>query len=86
MKKYISAVLSIGTIGMLFYTLFDLRQQVNSLKKELVTTTAQKDSLYDVNFGTQVENGRYELTINYLESVNPKAADQFKTYMGHETE
>jgi hypothetical protein len=86
MKKYISAVLSIGTIGMLFYTLFDLRQQVNSLKKQLVTTTAQKDSLYDVNFGTQVENGRYELTINYLESVNPKAADQFKTYMGHETE
>jgi hypothetical protein len=86
MKKYISAVLSIGTIGMLFYTLFDLRQQVNSLKKELVITTAQKDSLYDVNFGTQVENGRYELTINYLESVNPKAADQFKTYMGHETE
>jgi hypothetical protein len=86
MKKYISAVLSICTIGMLFYTLFDLRQQVNSLKKELVITTAQKDSLYDVNFGTQVENGRYELTINYLESVNPKAADQFKTYMGHETE
>jgi hypothetical protein len=86
MKKYISAVLSIGTIGMLFYTLFDLRQQVNSLKKELVITTAQKDSLYDVNFGTQVENGRYELTINYLESVNPKAANQFKTYMGHETE
>lgn len=86
MKKYISAVLSIGTIGMLFYTLFDLRQQVNSLKKELVTTTAQKDSLYDVNFGTQVENGRYELGINYLESVNPKAADQLKTYIGHETE
>jgi len=50
MKKYINAVLSIGTVGILFYTLFDLRQQVNTLKKELIITTAQRDSLHDENY------------------------------------
>lgn len=89
MKKYINAVLSISTIGLLFYTLIDLRKQVEQvevLKKELDSVMVLKDSLYEVNFQTQVENGRYALSINYLESVNSKAADQFKTYMGHETE
>jgi hypothetical protein len=89
MKKYVGAALSVSTIFLLFYTMFDLREQVkqvDELQFQLDSVTAVKDSLYDVSFEAQVENGRYELTINYLESVNPKAADQFKTYMGHETE
>jgi hypothetical protein len=89
MKKYITAALSIGTIALLFYTLFDLKEQVKQvdvLQKQLDSVTIVKDSLYDVSFGAQVQNGRYELGINYLESVNPKAADQLKTYIGHETE
>jgi regulator of replication initiation timing len=86
MKKYINAVLSIGTVGILFYTLFDLKKQVTTLKKEVVTITAQRDSLHDENFIKQIEIGRYELTLNYLETVNPKAALQFVNYMGHETE
>ena len=89
MKKYITAALSIGTIALLFYTMFDLREQVKQVKvlqKELDSVMVVKDSLYDVNFQNQVQNGRYELGINYLESVNPKAADQLKTYIGHETE
>ncbi len=89
MKKYITAALSIGTIALLFYTIFDLREQVKQvevLQQQLDSVTVLKDSLYDVSFGAQVQNGRYELGINYLESVNPKAADQLKTYIGHETE
>lgn len=89
MKKYIGAAFSVSTIFLLFYTMFDLREQVkqvDNLQYKLDSVTTVKDSLYDVNFAAQVEIGRYELTINHLESVNPKAADQFKTYMGHETE
>jgi hypothetical protein len=86
MKKYISAVLSIGTVGILFYTLFDLRQQVSSLKKELAVVTAQKDSLYDENFSRHVELGRYELSLDYLQSKDPNAALQFVNFMNHETE
>jgi hypothetical protein len=86
MKKYISAVLSIGTVGILFYTLFDLRQQVGSLKKELVVVTAQKDSLYDENFIKHVQLDRYELSVDYLLTKNPNAALQLINYMNHETE
>jgi hypothetical protein len=86
MKKYISAVLSIGTVGILFYTLFDLRQQVSSLKKELVVVTAQKDSLYDENFIKHVQLDRYELSVDYLLTKNPNAALQLINYMNHETE
>ena len=86
MKKYISAVLSIGTVGILFYTLFDLRQQVSSLKKELVVVTAQKDSLHYENFIKGVELGRYELSLDYLQDKNPNAALQFVNFMNHETE
>jgi len=86
MKKYISAVLSIGTVGILFYTLFDLRQQVSSLKKELAVVTAQKDSLYDENFIKHVQLDRYELSVDYLLTKNPNAALQLINYMNHETE
>jgi len=86
MKKYIGAVLSIGTVGILFYTLFDLRQQVSSLKKELVVTTAERDSLYSENFIKHVQLDRYELSVDYLLTKNPNAALQLINYMNHETE
>jgi hypothetical protein len=44
------------------------------------------DSLYDELFIKHIENGRYELTLDYLQEVNPKAALQFVNYMNHETE
>jgi hypothetical protein len=89
MKKYINGILSIGTVVVLFYTLFDLKNQVKQvdvLKKELNRVTVVKDSLYDETFSKQVELGRYELSLNYLQEVNPKAALQFVNYMNHETE
>ena len=77
MKKYITAALSIGTIALLFYTMFDLREQVKQvdvLQKQLDSVSVLKDSLYDVSFEAQVENGRYEVTFEHLKEVNPKAA------------
>jgi hypothetical protein len=45
-----------------------------------------KDSLYDELFISKVENGRYELSLENLYEVNPKAAKQFTEFMEHETE
>jgi succinate dehydrogenase hydrophobic anchor subunit len=39
------------------------------------------DSLYDELFIKHIENGRYELTLDYLQEVNTKAALQFLNYM-----
>ncbi len=89
MKKYLNAILSIGTLAVLFYTLFDLKEQVKQvdvLKKELKTVTSVKDSLYNEAFIKHVELGRYELSLDYLQEINPKAALQFVNYMNHETE
>lgn len=89
MKKYITAALSLGTISLLFYTIFDLREQVKQvevLQHELDSVMIVKDSLYDVSFQVQVENGRYEMSLEHLKTVNPKAADEFENFYGHETE
>lgn len=89
MKKYITAVLSLGTITLLFYTMFDLREQVKQvqvLQHELDSVMILKDSLYDVNFEAQVQNGRYELSLENLKTQHPIAAHEFINFMDHETE
>jgi hypothetical protein len=89
MKKYLNAILSIGTVAILFYTLFDLKEQVkqvDDLKEKVNTLSTIVDSLHDENFNTNVEVGRYELSLDHLKEVNPKAALEFVNYMNHETE
>lgn len=44
------------------------------------------DSLRDELFITKTTVGRYELTLEHMKEVNPKAAKQFDDYMAHETE
>ena len=86
MKKYIGAALSISTIALLFYTMFDLKKQVVELNKQLTIIAAQRDSLHDENFIKGIQIGRYELSLDYLQSKNPNAALQFVNYMSYETE
>jgi hypothetical protein len=89
MKKYITAILSIGTVAMLFYTLFDLKNQVKQipvLQHQLDSVSLQLDSLHLINFENEVENGRYELSLEHLKEVNPKAAREFEEFMSTKTE
>lgn len=89
MKKYISAALSIATIGMLFYTIHDLRQQVKQVKvlqHEVDSLVTIKDSLVNEVFIHEITNGRYEITLDHLQETHPKAALEFINYMNHETE
>jgi hypothetical protein len=43
------------------------------------------DSLYDELFQAKVENGRYELSLEHLYEINPKAGKEFQEFMDHET-
>jgi hypothetical protein len=89
MKKYITAILSIGTITLLFYTLFDLKNQVKQipvLQHQLDSVTIQLDSLSLINFQNEVQNGRYEITLEQLKETNPKAAKEFEEFMNSKTE
>ena len=44
------------------------------------------DSLHDELFNANNTIGRYELTLEHMKEVNPKAADEFEQYMSYETE
>jgi hypothetical protein len=44
------------------------------------------DSLHDELFNANNMIGRYELTLEHMKDVNPKAAHEFEQYMSHETE
>jgi len=44
------------------------------------------DSLNDEIFNANTATGRYELSLQHLEEVNPKAAKQFNDYLQNETE
>jgi hypothetical protein len=44
------------------------------------------DSLNDEIFNTKAELGRYELSLDHLNEVNPKAGKEFETYFNTQTE
>jgi hypothetical protein len=44
------------------------------------------DSLQEEIFMLQTQNGRYELSLEYLYEVNPKAGKEFQNFMEQETE
>jgi hypothetical protein len=53
------------------------------VKDSLINLT---DSLHDELFNAKVEAGRYELSLEHLYEVNPKAGKIFQDFMEHETE
>jgi cbb3-type cytochrome oxidase subunit 3 len=44
------------------------------------------DSLHDESFNEFTINGRYELSLEHLKEVNPKAAQEFENFMNTQTE
>lgn len=91
MKKYINPILSLGTAAALLGSIYFQNQQIDSLKKQIkpvAITNNQKivDSLQEELFMLQSQNGRYELSLEHLYEVNPKAGKEFTNFMEHETE
>ena len=83
MKKYIGAVLSIATIGMLFYLLFDLKEQV----KQIPVLETQVDSLNMELFNEKVDAGRHEITReDFLQVKYPKIYKEYEEYLSKKTE
>jgi hypothetical protein len=62
------------------------QKQMATLRTEVVTIKHVADSLHDESFIKSTELGRYELTLEHMKDVNPKAAHEFEQYMSHETE
>ena len=98
MKKFFGPLLTAGTMLALLYTIYGYRQQNEKLKKEVTfvsdsvlthnvdSLTKLVDSLNNEAFSANNAMGRYELSLQHLEEVNPKAAKQFNDYLTNETE
>lgn len=89
MKKYIGPILSISTIAMLFYTLFDLKEQVKQipqLKQQLDSVQHTADSLQDETFMLNVELTRHEITRDEVLTKYPKVYDEYNTFLFTQTE
>ena len=92
--KYQKAIVGTGAVAVLVVCYFQ-QKELTKLRAEhkievLVGGDIEKanliDSLHDELFISKVQNGRYELSLQYLYEVNPKAAKEFDDFMAHETE
>ena len=92
--KYQKAIVGTGAVAVLVVCYFQ-QKELTKLRGEqkievVMGGDIEKanliDSLHDELFNAKVENGRYELSLQHLYEVNPKAAKAFDDYMAHETE
>ena len=95
-QKYQKAIVGTGAVAVLVICYFQ-QKELSNLRMETkvevstvpyVIDSMQNvvDSLHDELFQAKVENGRYELSLEHLYEVNPKAGKFFDDYMKNETE
>jgi hypothetical protein len=93
-SKYQKAIVGTGAVAVLVLCYFQ-QKELSKLRAEQkievvvggdIEKTQLIDSLHDELFQAKVQNGRYELSLEHLYEVNPKAGKQFTEFMEHETE
>ena len=63
-----------------------LTEQVKNLSITNDSLQIEYNKLHDENFGNATAIGRYEITLDHLKEVNPKAAKEFEDYLYTHTE
>ena len=84
MKKLIIALVIV--ILALLAMLTIQTRSITQLNRKAIADQNTIDSLHDELFINHIMNDRYELTLDHLNKVNPKAALEFVNFMNHETE
>ena len=67
-------------------TIKNQKQTIDSLNRENETLSIQYDSLREEHFIISVQNGRYEITFDHLNEINPKLGKDMEDWMSHNTE
>jgi hypothetical protein len=93
--KYQKAIVGTGAVAVLVVCYFQ-QKELSKLRSEQIkvynvphnvdSLMNITDSLHHELFISKAENGRYELSLQYLYEVNPKAGKAFDDYMRNETE
>jgi len=83
----IKAMLGLASVALLLVTIYEQNQAVNTLKDTVVSLKQQNEHLQDSLFQTNVELGRYEMTLEILkDGEDPKAAKTFEHVLTTQTE
>ena len=67
-------------------TIKNQNQTINDLTRENDSVSIQLDSLREEHFNISVQNGRYEVTFDHLNEINPKLGKKMEDWMSHNTE
>ena len=93
-QKYQKAIVGTGAVAVLVVCYFQ-QKELTKLRGEqkievIVGGDIEKantiDSLNEEIFILHTQNGRYELSLQHLYEINPKAGKEFEDFMEHETE
>jgi hypothetical protein len=93
-SKYQKAIVGTGAVSVLILCYFQ-QKELSKLRAEQkievhVGGDNEKanliDSLNDELFMSKVQNGKYELSLEHLYEINPKAGKEFTEFMENETE
>jgi hypothetical protein len=93
--KYQKAIVGTGAVSVLILCYFQ-QKELSKLRSEQIkvyniphnvdSLMNITDSLHDELFMSKVQNGKYELSLEHLYEINPKAGKEFSDYMENETE
>ena len=94
-SKYQKAIVGTGAVSVLILCYFQ-QKELSKLRSEQIkvyniphnvdSLMNIADSLNDELFMSKVQNGKYELSLEHLYEINPKAGKEFSDYMENETE
>jgi hypothetical protein len=84
----IKGILGVASVGLMLFTMYEQNKTINTLKDTVRELKSQNksDSLQTELFNSQSENGRYELSLEHLKEVDPKAAKEFENFKDTQTE
>jgi len=86
--KYLKAILSLASVGLLLYTVYEQNEAINKFKLEKVQSKDIKllDSLREELFQAQVQNGKLELGLEHLKETDSAEFNEVEKFIDNETE
>jgi len=84
----IRAILSLASVGLLLYTVYEQNEAINRYKTERLQSKDIQyiDSLREELFQTQSQNGKLELGLDHLKEIDSAEFNLIEEFIDHETE
>ena len=84
----IKAILSLASVGLLLYTVYEQNEAINRYKTERLQSKDIRyiDSLREELFQAQVLNGKFELGLDHLKETDSVEFNEVEKFIDNETE